>query len=350
MIHALLFVTHNNKDHDSHGPEFCKHMERINKRTGANISVYHNFHDEVDEYRKHWWLCNGPCQKRKPYFGYVKRAMNRAPSSLDPWWADHQRTCGGEFVKIKEPENYSQKRKRNNDPTKSELGNSSHVKINKGKSNGVDIRTVIPFSGTGYKLFEPSKSDAQLKIQNDNPTKDKAVMHHTPPSTNQTDSTFLSRKIVSAKKISVANTKVFINLNGSPIKLPSSSNNKSHQDSSKQKSVLHFFKTQKDNSIDLTSSSQSFPSTSQGPNREETEHFYKKLQMDDKESKDTFIIHSLNKTNVSDSLNNKSCAGPAATINSGLNHTKVCCPVCGTEIFESKINDHLDTCLQNYNT
>ena len=32
--------------------------------------------------------------------------MNRAPSPRDSWWADHQRTCGGTYAKIKEPENY----------------------------------------------------------------------------------------------------------------------------------------------------------------------------------------------------------------------------------------------------
>lgn len=39
MIHALLFVTHNYKDRESHGPEFCKHMRRINLLTGANVTV-----------------------------------------------------------------------------------------------------------------------------------------------------------------------------------------------------------------------------------------------------------------------------------------------------------------------
>lgn len=39
MIHALLFVTQNNRDRDGHGPEFCKHMNRINKASGANITV-----------------------------------------------------------------------------------------------------------------------------------------------------------------------------------------------------------------------------------------------------------------------------------------------------------------------
>ena len=40
MIHAYLFVTNNNKDHDDHGTEFHKHMFRINKQSGANITVY----------------------------------------------------------------------------------------------------------------------------------------------------------------------------------------------------------------------------------------------------------------------------------------------------------------------
>lgn len=39
MIHALLFVTQNNRDRDGHGPEFCKHMNRINQASGTKISV-----------------------------------------------------------------------------------------------------------------------------------------------------------------------------------------------------------------------------------------------------------------------------------------------------------------------
>ena len=47
MIHAYLFVTDGNDDHDGHGPAFHEHMYRINKEAGTKISVYHNFHDEV---------------------------------------------------------------------------------------------------------------------------------------------------------------------------------------------------------------------------------------------------------------------------------------------------------------
>jgi len=47
MIHAYLFVTDGDDDHDGHGPAFHSHMFRINKEAGTKISVYHNFHDEV---------------------------------------------------------------------------------------------------------------------------------------------------------------------------------------------------------------------------------------------------------------------------------------------------------------
>lgn len=54
-------------------------------------------------YKQHVWRCNGRCRERAPYYGYVKRSMNRKPQKADFWFADHQRTCGGQFVKIQSP-------------------------------------------------------------------------------------------------------------------------------------------------------------------------------------------------------------------------------------------------------
>lgn len=79
-------------------------MERINKVANANITVYHSFHAEVNHYKQHWWRCSGKCRNEKPYYGWVKRAMNRAPGKNDTWWAAHQATCGGVFEKVREPE------------------------------------------------------------------------------------------------------------------------------------------------------------------------------------------------------------------------------------------------------
>lgn len=79
------------------------------------MQIYHDFHAEVDSYRQHWWQCNGPCKSRPPYFGFVKRAMNRAPSPKDYWWGDHARSCGGTYTKVKEPEGFDKKNKRKED-------------------------------------------------------------------------------------------------------------------------------------------------------------------------------------------------------------------------------------------
>ncbi|XP_028996264.1 DNA-dependent metalloprotease SPRTN [Betta splendens] len=270
MIHALLFVTQNNRDRDGHGPEFCKHMNRINKASGTNITIYHSFHDEVDVYRQHWWRCNGPCQSRKPYFGFVKRAMNRAPSSLDPWWGDHQRTCGGTYTKVKEPEGYSKKSQKGDQQNgknsgKKASGNEKKPSTTTG-SGSQDIRNIIPFSGKGFLLGGKSQSSTSSS-----PTHKPLV---------PLASTSFSSPISSPKKLftpsspakgitspvlsglnrsteirptssagqkapvkwSVANTRVFVNINGSPVKIskpPSSICQGS--DNIKQRSIQNFF-------------------------------------------------------------------------------------------------------------
>lgn len=45
MIHGYLFLTNNNRDRDGHGPEFCKHMRRINQEAGTNITVIKLFNN-----------------------------------------------------------------------------------------------------------------------------------------------------------------------------------------------------------------------------------------------------------------------------------------------------------------
>ncbi|XP_076021513.1 DNA-dependent metalloprotease SPRTN [Genypterus blacodes] len=246
MIHALLFVTQNNRDRDGHGPEFCKHMNRINTATGTKISIYHTFHDEVDAYRQHWWRCNGPCQNRKPYFGYVKRAMNRAPSSLDPWWADHQRTCGGTYTKVKEPEGYGKKGKTGGNKGKavSEKKPSANGKpASATAGSGLqDIRNIIPFSGKGFLLGGKAQSstssptNTSLSTSASSPVKLLSPFSATkslassPPSGLDHPTKGISSTLPSIsagfsgqktpKKRSVGNTRFFVNINGSPVKIP----------------------------------------------------------------------------------------------------------------------------------
>ncbi|XP_056631135.1 DNA-dependent metalloprotease dvc-1 [Diorhabda sublineata] len=144
MIHAYLFITNNNRDRDGHGPEFLRHMKRINDEAGTNITVYHDFHDEVNLYKQHWWRCNGPCNKRKPFFGLVRRAMNRPPGPNDFWWAEHSRTCNGQFIKVKEPEKVQKgtKSKTQTDPKSPDI--RSFFPSNKSNSTSSNnIQTII---------------------------------------------------------------------------------------------------------------------------------------------------------------------------------------------------------------
>ncbi|XP_055630065.1 DNA-dependent metalloprotease SPRTN-like [Toxorhynchites rutilus septentrionalis] len=126
MIHAYCFVLGIREGNGGHGPHFKKIMHGINKIAGTNITVYHTFHDEVNLYKTHWWKCNGVCRNRGPYYGMVKRTSNRKPGPYDMWWTEHQRSCGGEFIKVKEPE--PKRKKVANKENNPELGGSQGKK------------------------------------------------------------------------------------------------------------------------------------------------------------------------------------------------------------------------------
>ncbi|RWS16980.1 sprT-like domain-containing protein Spartan isoform X1 [Dinothrombium tinctorium] len=167
MIHAYLFVIGDRDNHESHGPKFHYHMYRINKEAKTNITVYHTFHDEVKYYQKHVWRCDGPCSKRPPYFGYIRRSMNRKPGPYDFWWKDHVSSCGGTFIKLSEPENFDKKKNPKKHTATIATSSTSTAKVN-------DIRThftkdgrddeskkksqFVPFSGKGFILGNSSVS------------------------------------------------------------------------------------------------------------------------------------------------------------------------------------------------
>lgn len=96
---------------------------------------------QVKVYRQHWWKCDGPCQRRPPFYGLVKRATNRAPSPWDPWWPKHQESCGGVFRKIKEPEGYGEKKGKGRD------GGDGGKGKEKGKAGSKDIRDLLKRKG-----------------------------------------------------------------------------------------------------------------------------------------------------------------------------------------------------------
>uniref|UniRef100_A0A3P8RFX8 DNA-dependent metalloprotease SPRTN n=1 Tax=Astatotilapia calliptera TaxID=8154 RepID=A0A3P8RFX8_ASTCA len=364
MIHALLFVTQNNRDRDGHGPEFCKHMNRINKASGTKITIYHSFHDEVDVYRQHWWRCDGPCQKRKPYFGYVKRAMNRAPSSLDPWWEDHQRTCGGTYTKIKEPEGYGKKCKK-----------TSKTSEKKATGSG---KNIIPFSGKGFILGGKSQDSTSslpsprpplpvVKTPLSNPvpspkkfftpsslTKSVSSPVHS-NKTNGISNTFTSVRPSTSMgkkppvKRSVGNASHFVNINGSPVKMPKSQSSSSSQggDKIKQSSIDDLFNSTSLRKSETKRDSLISPKSSTN----------KTLGSDSATSKESIKAKSPEvlqrttsaTTTPSSSASLQSSAGLHSVASSSSSSSSfavmVCCPVCQAKIQESKINEHLDSCL-----
>uniref|UniRef100_A0A4W3GTJ7 DNA-dependent metalloprotease SPRTN n=1 Tax=Callorhinchus milii TaxID=7868 RepID=A0A4W3GTJ7_CALMI len=463
MIHALLFVTNNNKDHDSHGPEFCKHMKRINGMTGANVTIYHTFHDEVDEYRRHWWRCDGPCQKRAPYFGYVKRAMNRAPSANDPWWADHQETCGGTYIKIKEPENYKKPKKGKAEQTP--INQPKPVK-HKDQSPGVDIRSLFPFNGKGYALggnrddllsgnttigripqnskllspffqngYQHPEHSSMSDIKSDQCNMHKPVslppvrpvnsatsgVSHSANGLSSSLSGWLlkhsSSNLKSSPKKSVSNRNAFVNINGSPVKIPISTKavkedicksgqkrvhsemfNSSQQYSSSSRqsdtnrddikakkkvrtatdlsrsSILHAFPKLSEfkqvEQMDKISSPQSSSFSQQSLSSSDNTTTNEKLRTVTNVSRNSVLpvfpkslepkrvdqlirAHEFSQSksqhrDIGESANPRTSQVDTMTETPNPDHGSITvnCPVCCTVILESKINEHLDSCLK----
>lgn len=107
-IHAYFFITTSWKhargdDGTGHGVGFQMLADAINNHGSYQITIFHTFHDEVDSFRTHVWQCNGSCKSQPPYFGLVKRSMNRPPGKSDNWFTRHEAECGGTYEKVQEP-------------------------------------------------------------------------------------------------------------------------------------------------------------------------------------------------------------------------------------------------------
>uniref|UniRef100_A0A4W4EAZ9 SprT-like domain-containing protein n=1 Tax=Electrophorus electricus TaxID=8005 RepID=A0A4W4EAZ9_ELEEL len=368
MIHALLFVTQNNRDRDGHGPEFCKHMNRINQASGANITIYHSFHDEVDVYRQHWWRCNGPCRSRRPFLGYVKRAMNRPPSAQDPWWEDHRRTCGGTYVKIKEPENYRKKGKRE------EKKEQNPSRKPEGKNE-----SIVPFSGRGFVLGGSAQTPRSqsptrplIAVQDSDKTfpanlepRPGPTQTGLPPELGPTRSDptpwpcptrskwRVSAGIATAlPKRSVGNTKAFVNIDGSPKRITKANGSLARP---VQRTVQDLFQAQSLNSS-ASRYSVSPPGVSGNPPRAGGTAVSggRKRTWEEHSSARIFDFFQRAASQSLGSPGERREEGPAAGAPSAgrpgagrgpLSSTAltVCCPACRSRVPESQINEHLDS-------
>ncbi|XP_069580328.1 DNA-dependent metalloprotease SPRTN [Brachyistius frenatus] len=364
MIHALLFVTQNNRDRDGHGPEFCKHMNRINGASGTKITVYHSFHDEVDAYRQHWWRCDGPCRSRKPYLGFVKRAMNRAPSSLDLWWEDHRRTCGGTYAKVKEPEGYGKKGKKDGKAAEARPSGNG-----KPPGSGLqDIRNMIPFSGKGFLLGGKSQTPAPPPVAVSPPKNFPAPSSAAKTLASPTEGT------PAAKKSSVGDTRAFVSVDGSPVKIPKT---RGGGGKIKQRSIEELFNGRK-SAFDSPKTSAGAASASSEPNSNKSSRSAvstgskptpskysgasgtsggpvggptsRKGPPGDDITGSAAVFDLFRRTPGRDSAAKSASSSSSSTSLSSSSSSSssaptVSCPVCRAKVPEPKINEHLDSCL-----
>ncbi|XP_059982225.1 DNA-dependent metalloprotease SPRTN isoform X2 [Lagenorhynchus albirostris] len=330
------------------------------------VEVYHTFHDEVDEYRRHWWRCNGPCQHKKPYYGYVKRATNRAPSAHDYWWAEHQKTCGGTYIKIKEPESYSKKGKGKTKPGKQPVSEAE----NKGKPNRGETQLLIPFSGKGYVLGGTSNSPSSGKCLTSHAVKTQDLLNQDhsanalrpnskPEVTFEQNGSSGKTSLVSAalssshqsvlsnyfSRVSVSKHKAFRSVSGSPMKSFTVGDiAKNSVSSSSQRRVTSSKIFLRNPLKAVESTSVTAPQVAGGP---EDQFPSKRPRLEDRTVFDNFFIA---KEQTQSGGNDPKCGSRpiAATQNASSSSSQsrmVHCPVCQSEVLESQINEHLDWCL-----
>lgn len=240
-----------------------------------------------------------------------------------------------------------------------------------------DIRNLIPFSGKGFLLGGNSQSCAS-----------------SPPSPNTCSSITISspKKLLGLSpptrtlgspvrpnkppvKRSVGNCEAFLSVSGSPVRIPKTNANK-HAKTTQQKSIEDLFSLRKPSETPGTPASgtaKPSPSTSGGlssaaligaqrspaepADSPDLDRSSRKRTWDE-HNKSASVSASFQKTISSDSSavqqtgaaaasrvgpgsvqsSSAPCSPPSATLT-------VTCPVCQAKVEESKINEHLDSCL-----
>ena len=93
--------------------------------------------------------------------------MNRAPSPNDYWWENHQRTCGGIYTKIKEPEGYgeSKSRKRDNGASVGKTRGRGDKGKDTGSRNIKDMFKKTMDDSTGQQLPSTSRPASSSDVK-----------------------------------------------------------------------------------------------------------------------------------------------------------------------------------------
>ena len=271
--------------------------------------------------------------------------MNRAPSSRDPWWADHQRTCGGTYTKIKEPENYGAKK------SKSKQGKGkSDSETGKAKGKGRILGGED--SGTLPKFFKRKTRDSDNSSGNSDSEHDTGKKRQKGSCENSDKATPINGGVVKPKINAPGSSRWTADVtpfSGLGRTLGSNSTehatgagpHSSQQDSSR--SLKDKTNGAKKPVIVIKTPSPTKPKKTPSPTPTIVDAFQRaKDKSRDCEKKSDVVksplLGSQRKPIELDSL--------TSVINEVGRPTKsVQCPVCQTLVLNSEINQHLDSCL-----
>lgn len=234
-----------------------------------------------------------------------------------------------------------------------------------GKAHGSLIQSIIPFSGKGY-ILGGKRSESSLEGAVSPSIKTRELIqsqYHSPAGSSrsnpknetkfeqniscttisspfsQSDSEKSFASSITFPRFSVANHKAYTNVNGSPVKNASLIGKRSESNSTKAPTdTSHKGTPETTISISATMTPRS-QSPSQRNSNTHNGGPAKRARMEDSVM---FVNYFVKKGEL------KETSKPAISETSTNDQNRnVCCPVCQSEVLETKINEHLDLCLWN---
>ena len=277
--------------------------------------------------------------------------MNRAPSPRDTWWADHQRTCGGTYTKIKEPENYGAKK-------------SAKTKLGKGETETGAAKTKGRVlgggdSGTLPRFFKRKTRDGDNDSCSNSENDQEMVKRKKKGISDNSDSALSVHSEEVKSKVSQSGssrwTADVIPFTGAGRTLGSSSgvqNSSTGPLSNQKDSRTSIKESKKPAVIVIKTPSPTKTKTNSSPTLTIMDAFQRAKDKNKScgnrsDSVTSPVIGTEKKPIELLEYSPKSAVREATSSHSDSNATNtVQCPVCQTFILNCKINQHLDSCLQ----
>lgn len=240
-----------------------------------------------------------------------------------------------------------------------------------GKAHGSSIQSIIPFSGKGY-ILGGKRSESSLEGAVSPSIKSRELLqsqYHSSAGSSRSNpkneikfeqnvsyitvsSPFSpsgpensSASSITFPRFSVANSKVYTNVNGSPVKNTSLGGKRSESSSTKAlRDIPHKGTPENTISISATMTPRS-QSLSQRNSNTQNGGPAKRARVEDSVMFANYFLKK-GELKTSSSVNNTAKPAISETSTSDQNRN-VCCPVCQSKVLETKINEHLDLCLWN---